>query len=60
MAVPRNRSSNQKKNSRRSHHAKTALNFKSCSNCNALILSHKVCASCGFYKNRPVVQTQEV
>lgn len=59
MAVPRNRSSNSKKNSRRAHHGKVALNFKACTNCSALTLPHKVCSACGFYKNKPVSVQEE-
>lgn len=54
MAVPRNRTSNAKKNSRRSHHAKTPKNFSSCANCGVLRIPHRVCPSCGHYKNRVV------
>lgn len=59
MAVPRNRSSNSKKNSRRAHIFKSAQNFKTCSNCSKLTLPHKICASCGFYKNKAVVAVEE-
>lgn len=59
MAVPRNRSSNSKKNSRRAHHHKVALNFKSCPNCTKLTVPHRVCQSCGFYKNKPVLAQEE-
>lgn len=55
MAVPRNRTSNAKKNSRRSHHAKTPTNPSACSNCGAMRLSHRVCPSCGHYDKRAVV-----
>ncbi|MBM3183864.1 MAG: 50S ribosomal protein L32 [Chlamydiae bacterium] len=57
MAVPRNRVSNAKKNSRRSHHAKKPKNFSSCSNCGTLRLSHRMCSSCGHYGKR-VIETK--
>ncbi|MBI2742571.1 MAG: 50S ribosomal protein L32 [Chlamydiales bacterium] len=55
MAVPRNRTSNARKNSRRSHHAKKPLNVSACSNCKNPTLSHKICPSCGFYDGRAVI-----
>lgn len=58
MAVPRNRSSNARKGSRRAHDMKKTLNFKNCSNCNSLSLSHRICASCGHYNNKPVAQVE--
>ncbi|MCI0381532.1 MAG: 50S ribosomal protein L32 [Chlamydiae bacterium] len=59
MAVPRNRTSNAKKNSRRSHHAKKPCNVSSCSNCKQMRLSHRVCPKCGFYSGRSVVVADE-
>ncbi len=55
MAVPRNRTSNARKNSRRSHHAKVAKNATACSNCKKMRLSHKVCPHCGYYAGRLLV-----
>lgn len=54
MAVPRNRVSNAKKNSRRSHHAKKPKNAAECSNCGKPRLSHRMCPSCGHYKGQAV------
>lgn len=59
MAVPRNRTSNAKKNSRRSHMAKTPKNFSTCGNCGKEHIPHRVCASCGHYKNRSVYESEE-
>lgn len=59
MAVPRNRTSNAKKNSRRSHHAKKPKNLSACSNCAKLRLPHRVCPACGFYGNK-AIETREV
>ena len=59
MAVPRNRTSNARKNSRRSHMAKVKINIVKCSNCNANVLSHRVCEACGFY-NKKQIETKTV
>lgn len=59
MAVPRNRVSNAKKNSRRSHHAKKPKNLSSCPNCGAARLPHRVCPSCGHYDGRAIDAKKE-
>lgn len=59
MAVPRNRTSNARKNSRRAHHAKTPKDASACSNCGNLRLSHRICPHCGFYAGRAVVHAKE-
>ena len=58
MAVPRNRTSNAKKNSRRSHHAKKPKNVSACSNCGRMRMPHRVCAGCGHYDNRVIDAAQ--
>ncbi len=59
MAVPRNRTSNARKNSRRAHHAKTPANVTACSNCGKSRLAHRICPSCGFYNGRAVTHAKE-
>lgn len=54
MAVPRNRLSNARKNSRRAHHAKKPKGISTCPNCSAPKLSHTVCQACGTYAGRQV------
>jgi large subunit ribosomal protein L32 len=58
MAVPRNRLSNSRKNTKRSHHAKKPKPAAGCSRCGALKLPHVICPSCGTYNNRVVLETQ--
>ena len=55
MAVPRNRHSNARKNSKRSHHAKKPINLIKCKNCGSACLPHVICASCGAYGERIVL-----
>ncbi len=59
MAVPRSRVSNQRKNTRRAHHAKKPKNATPCSNCGAARMSHRICPSCGYYNSRPVLRQEE-
>ncbi len=55
MAVPRNRHSNARKNSKRAHHAKKAKNVSDCENCGKPRLSHNMCAFCGRYDDQAVI-----
>lgn len=55
MAVPRNRMSNARKNSRRSHHAKKPKQLGRCSHCGCAKLLHTLCAKCGHYAGRSVI-----
>lgn len=58
MAVPRNRLSNARKNSKRSHHAKKPKSMSSCDNCNNAKLPHVICPSCGFYAGREIISVK--
>ncbi len=60
MAVPRNRHSNSRKNKRRAHDAKKPINATSCPNCSKMRLSHRMCASCGHYRGRSVIQEEQI
>lgn len=59
MAVPRNRMSNARKNSKRAHHAKKPKTMSSCSNCGAVKLPHCICQACGAYGGRVVLGKEE-
>ena len=59
MAVPRNRLSNARKNSKRAHHAKKPKSVSACTNCGTLKLPHVVCPSCGTYDKRQIVAKAE-
>lgn len=50
MAVPRNRHSNARKNSKRAHHAKSSTKVYSCPSCGKERLAHRICLFCGHYK----------
>ena len=59
MAVPRNRLSNARKNSKRSHHAKKPKSFAACSKCAAACLPHTICQSCGSYGDRVILNVEK-
>lgn len=60
MAVPKRRKSKAKRDSRRATHSITASAFNECEKCGAPKQSHRVCGSCGWYKDRYVLQINEV
>lgn len=49
MAVPRNRMSNARKNSKRAHHAKSPKHLSKCPNCGVACRPHFSCQACGSY-----------
>lgn len=57
MAVPRNRLSNSRKNTKRSHHAKKPKNLHTCVKCRLPILPHTMCQACGSYGERAVIES---
>ena len=59
MAVPRNRSSNARKNSRSAHSALKPKNVSICSNCKKTIMPHRVCRHCGHYAKKLVVTPKQ-
>ena len=62
MALPKKKHSKSRRDKRRSANSKlTVENLSVCTSCAALILPHRVCPQCGFYKGKPViiVETKE-
>jgi large subunit ribosomal protein L32 len=56
MAVPRNRHSNARKNSKRAHHAKKPKCAHVCPRCSHPRLPHTICTGCGAYGSRVVIE----
>ena len=60
MPVPKRRTTPSKRNMRRANHDKVAApNLVPCSNCSAPSLPHRVCAACGFYGKRAILQKKD-
>lgn len=60
MAVPKNKHSQARKNKRRSNVWKIAAPALSkCTQCGALKSPHRVCGSCGYYKDRQVINMED-
>jgi len=55
MAVPRNKLSKARKNSRRANWKLSAPTLIECPQCHKPKLPHRVCEECGYYKNKEVV-----
>ena len=60
MAVPKKKTSKQRKHLRRSAHWKLdAPALMACPKCGELKLSHRVCRACGFYNGRDVLKLED-
>jgi len=57
MAVPKRRTSKSRKRKRRTHWKLKAPNLANCPECDELILSHRACPNCGYYKGEKVINT---
>ena len=59
MAVPKKKTSKQRRNLRRSSHWKLGLpNLVMCK-CGEYTLSHRACKACGMYNGRQVIKVDE-
>ncbi len=58
MAVPKNKTSKAKKRSRRANWKLLVPGMVKCSKCQALILPHRVCGECGYYKGVQVLKKE--
>jgi large subunit ribosomal protein L32 len=59
MAVPKRKTSKSKRDLRRTHKKTAAPNLTTCSQCGEPKLPHRACTSCGTYRGRTVVATDE-
>ncbi len=59
MAVPKRRTSKSKRNKRRTHDNMRVPARSTCPQCGESKLPHRVCANCGTYRGREIVQTEE-
>lgn len=56
MAVPKRKISKSRRDSRRAANIKmVAPNVIECPNCHEPNVPHRVCAACGFYKDKEVI-----
>jgi large subunit ribosomal protein L32 len=59
MAVPKRKTSRQRRDTRRSSHPGAAPSVSECPQCHSPKLSHRVCPNCGMYNGRQVLKIEE-
>ena len=59
MAVPKRKTSRQRRDTRRATHALESPSVSECPQCHSPKLSHRVCPNCGMYNGRQVVTVEE-
>jgi len=60
MAVPKRKTSRSRRGKRRAHQALTPQSGSICPRCKSFKLPHRVCPSCGYYKNKAFLEVEEV
>lgn len=58
MAVPKKKTSKSKRDMRRAHDFLVAPGLSTCPQCKEPKQPHRVCASCGSYKGKDVIETE--
>ena len=59
MPVPKGKTSRSTRNKRRAHDALATPARSTCPQCGEPKAPHRVCANCGSYRDRTVIQTDE-
>ncbi len=59
MAVPKRKTSKSKRDMRRTHKKTAGPNLTTCANCGEPKPPHHVCMSCGTYRGRTLIDTEE-
>lgn len=58
MALPKRRISKTRKRKRRTHWKIDPPGLVECPKCSELIMPHRACPHCGYYKGRKVLETE--
>ena len=58
MAVPKKRTSKQRKRKRRTHYKAEAVTLQTCAKCGDPKRPHRVCPSCGDYRGETVLEVE--
>ncbi len=61
MPVPKKRLSRARRDRRRANHDKVSRpHLSTCPRCSAFKMPHRVCGTCGYYKNREVIEIPDL
>lgn len=60
MAVPKKKTSKSRKNMRRAHDFLTTPSLSTCPQCKAPKMPHRACPSCGTYKGKEVIKSEDI
>lgn len=58
MSVPKRRKSHSRSRMRRAHDALKPMHLSKCPRCTQSIRPHTVCANCGYYRDRSVIDVE--
>lgn len=59
MAVPKNKVSKSKTNSRFANWKLSTPDLVQCPNCHELVRRHHTCPNCGYYKGEQIIEVQK-
>jgi large subunit ribosomal protein L32 len=59
MAVPKRRTSKRKKRARRTHYKAAPIALQPCPRCGDLKRPHRVCPTCGYYRDEQRVAVED-
>jgi large subunit ribosomal protein L32 len=62
MATPKRKTSHARTAQRKAHWlgALDAPSTTKCTHCGEVVVSHRACPSCGFYKGRKIIEAKEI
>ena len=60
MGVPKKKTTQSRRNKRRSHIHINEEAFTKCTNCGEIIKPYTICPSCGYYKKTQIIKKEEV
>lgn len=58
MPVPKKRVSRTRRDKRRTHHKVALVGLANCPECAQPVMPHRICPSCGYYKDRFVIKPE--
>jgi large subunit ribosomal protein L32 len=58
MAVPKKRTSKQRQRKRRTHYKASPVVTRTCARCGDPKQPHRVCATCGYYRDEQVLEVE--